>query len=133
GLDLAEDVAEGFGGAAGPADDQAVDDELVEERDDGGEGILEVADDEVVINRIEIEEVAEERDGYGVLGPATVEGESGEQAEDEGNDGGTEDDQMALRMAFGDGAVGIERVAQEGEAGDDGHERQHGERHKHQR
>ena len=79
GLELAEEVAEAGGAAAEAADEQAVDEELVEEMDDGGEGVLEVADEEVVVDAVDVEAVAEQRDGERVLVLAVVEDEAGDQ------------------------------------------------------
>ena len=58
-MDLAEYVAEGFGGTGKAYDEQAVDEQLVEERDDCGEGILEITDNEVVVDAVDVETVSE--------------------------------------------------------------------------
>ena len=65
GLDPAQQVAGTGRSAAQPADQQAVDEELVEEVDDGGEGVLEVTDEEVVVEAVEVETIAQQRDETG--------------------------------------------------------------------
>ena len=67
GLEFAEKPAEAGGSAAHAADEQAIDEELIEEMDDGGEGVLEVTDEKVVVELVDVEAVLEQRNGKRVL------------------------------------------------------------------
>ena len=86
GLDFAEEIAGGFGGAAETADEQTIDEEFVEEGDDGGEGVLKIADKEVVVEAVDVEAVLEQREGNGVLFLTGVEDEAGNYADEHGSD-----------------------------------------------
>lgn len=87
---FAEEVSDGFGEAGEAADEEAVDDEFIEEVDDGCEAVLEVFYDSFFVDGIEVEAVAEEGDGDGVFLFAAIEYEACCDADEQGYDGGDE-------------------------------------------
>ena len=134
GLGLGEEPARAVGEAGEAADEEAVDDQIVEEMHDGSESVLEIFHEAFLVDRVEVEAVAEQRDGERVFRLAVVEDETGGETENQRGDGGDQDKGVPFGVSvLMDGADGVERSGKEGEAGEDRHPREGDERDQHQR
>jgi hypothetical protein len=129
GLEFAEQVPEGFDEAAQPSHQKAVDQEFIEEVDYCCKAVLEKPDQAFFIDRIQIETIAEERDGNRVFFPASVEEEPDGYAENKRCDRCDEGNHVGF-VRWANGAQGSGDEAVSGEDRKNGQDR---ERDPHQR